>query len=63
MFDLEAAFEIIVVLGHAWLPTDGIWPAASSRLLNWNNVRDPLYFLGRGIPYIYVKKDPVFFLG
>ena len=23
---------------------------------NWINVRDPLYFLGYGIPYIYVKR-------
>ena len=22
----------------------------------WINVRDPLYFLGLGIPYIYVKR-------
>ena len=22
----------------------------------WINVRDPLYFLGYGIPYIYVKR-------
>ena len=24
--------------------------------LFWINVRDPLYFLGCGIPYIYVKR-------
>ena len=28
--------------------------------LNWINVRDPFYFLGYGIPYIYVKR--IFFL-
>ena len=28
--------------------------------VNWINVRDPLYFLVSGVPYIYVKKDPFF---
>ena len=26
------------------------------KALSWINVRDPLYFLGYGIPYIYVKR-------
>ena len=26
------------------------------KTLNWIHVRDPLYFLGYGIPYIYVKR-------
>ena len=33
---------------------DRIWVYGDP--LNWINVRDPLYFLGYGIPYIYVKR-------
>ena len=50
-----------------------VWALAPSQTRNlgahscrgdiWINVRDPLYFLGYGIPHIYVKKDPFFFLG
>ena len=29
----------------------------------WSNARDQIYFWGYGIPYIYGKKDPFFFLG
>ena len=28
--------------------------------LDWINARDPLYFWGCGIPYIYVKGSPIF---
>ena len=33
----------------------GLGFLGSFRLQDWINVRDPLYFLGYGIPYMYVK--------
>ena len=35
------------VLGRSWVKLRGE---------DWINVRDPLYFLGYGIPYIYEKR-------